>query len=61
MIFDQKKPKVQRPNDPNKKGELELKDRSQEVPKVAEVVSEIDRLLQKTRPRSQRDGCGCGW
>jgi hypothetical protein len=59
MNFEQKKPKTQRPNNGSSNGELELKDRRQEVPQVDDVVNEIDRLLAKTQPR--KSGCGCGW
>lgn len=58
MNFEQKKPKTQRPNNGSSNGELELKDRRQEVPQVDDVVSEIDRLLAKTKPKPV-SWCGC--
>ena len=57
MQLDQKKPTTQRPTNGNDNTPLELKDLKAEVPEVDNLVSEIDKLLQKTQPQR---GCGCG-
>lgn len=56
--FDLKKPKTQRPTNGNGHAPLDLKDMSQQVPEVDDLLGEIDKLLQKTAPRKQSP-CGC--
>jgi len=56
MQFDLKKPKTQRPTNGNSHAPLDLKDMSQQVPEVDDLINQIDKLLQKTVPRKQ---CGC--
>jgi hypothetical protein len=58
MQFDQKKPKTQRPTNGNGNSPLELKNMKAEVPEVDDLISEIDKLLQKTAPL-KRSGCRC--
>lgn len=55
--FDLKKPKTQRPTNSNGHAPLELKDLKAEVPEVDDLISQIDKLLQKNKPPQ---GCGCG-
>lgn len=56
---DKKQTVTQRPNAGNSNSSLDLKDMSQQVPEVDDLLSEIDNLLKKTQPRETR-GCGCG-
>lgn len=56
--FDLKKPKTQRPTNGNGYAPFDLKDMSQQVPEVDDLLGEIDQLLAKTMPKKQ-DRCGC--
>ena len=58
MIYDQKKPKKQGPNYGTGNTPLDLKDVSQQVPEVDDLLGEIDKLLVKTMPKKS-EPCGC--
>lgn len=58
--FDLKKPKTQRPTTGNDHAPLDLKDMSQQIPKVDDLLGDIDRLLQKTAQKPKKPSpCGC--
>jgi len=56
MQSDQKKPIVQRPTSGNDRTSLELSDRKADVPKVDDLLDEINKLLQRTSPTKK---CVC--
>lgn len=60
MLYDQRKSHTQRPTKGNGSASLEYKDSSHKIPEIASVLDDIDKLLESTKEKPQKqDRCRC--